>query len=184
MLEATTPEVIARAQTGDPTVITALYEQYRMGVFRYLYYRVGDLQTAEDLASEVFIRMIAALPGYKPHGIAFQAWLFQIARNLAIDHYRKAKIRNHVQLEEDLMAGEDDPVNTFEQSLTSAVLQQALTQLTDEQRDVVVLRFVSGMPIMEVAQSLHKSEDAIKGLQRRALMALREILTDWKVAHV
>jgi RNA polymerase sigma-70 factor (ECF subfamily) len=165
-------------------VIAELYERYRLSIFRYLYYKVGDPHTAEDLASEVFVRMIAALPGYQPKAIAFQAWLFQIARNLAIDHYRKGKLRDHLQLEENLVAGEDDPVNTFEQGLTSNVLKKALTKLPDEQRDVIVMRFVSGMPIGEVAQSLHKSENSIKGLQRRGLIALREILTEWEVIYV
>ena len=66
MLEATTPEVIALAQSGDTRVITALYERYRQGIFRYLYYRVGDLQSAEDLTSDVFLRMIRSIAAYRP----------------------------------------------------------------------------------------------------------------------
>jgi RNA polymerase sigma-70 factor (ECF subfamily) len=184
MLETVSTSQVLRAKAGDSSVIAELYERYHLSIFRYLYYKVGDPHTAEDLASEVFVRMIAALPGYQPNHIAFQAWLFQIARNLAIDHYRKAKLRDHLHLEDHLVAGEDDPVNTFEQGMTSTVLKKALTKLPDEQRDVIVMRFVSGMPISEVAQSLHKSENSIKGLQRRGLIALRDILTEWEVIYV
>jgi len=184
MLEATTPEIIARAQTGDPTVITALYEQYRAGVFRYLYYRVGETQAAEDLTSEVFLRMITALDRYRPQGASFEAWLYQIARNLAIDHHRKAVIRNHLPLEDDLIGDNQDIDKTVESNLTHEHLRRALARLNDVQRDVIVLRFINGLPISVVAQTLHKSEDAIKSLQRRALSALREILTDWEVHYV
>ncbi len=184
MLEATTPEVIARAKSGDTAVITALYEQYRLGVFRYLYYRVGDQQAAEDLTSEVFLRMITALEGYRPQSSSFEAWLYQIARNLAIDHHRKAVIRNFIPLEENLMGEYTDVDKTVERNLTHEHLRRALARLSDVQRDVIVLRFVNGLPISVVAKTLHKSEDAIKSLQRRALSTLREILTDWEVNYV
>ena len=83
-----------------------------------------------------------------------------------------------------MIADKDDPVHTVEHSLTSDLLLQALGKLSDVQRDVIVLRFVNGLPVAQVAQALHKSEDAIKGLQRRALSILREILTDWEVTYV
>ncbi|HEX7976747.1 MAG TPA: sigma-70 family RNA polymerase sigma factor [Anaerolineales bacterium] len=177
-------ELINRAQKGDLTVISALYEQYHLSIFRYLYYRVGDRQAAEDLTSEVFLRMLRYLAGFHPPSATFQAWLFQIARNLATDYFRQAGPRNPVQLEENVISGSDDPVTTVEHSLTREGLRKALNRLTDEQRDVILLRFVAGMPIAEAAQSLNKSEDAIKGLQRRALQALREILVDWEVSYV
>jgi len=183
MLEATTPEVIALAQSGDSRVITALYERYRQGVFRYLYYRVGDLQSAEDLTSEVFLRMITALGGYRQQNASFDAWLYQIARNLAIDHDRKSRLRNYIPLEDDLVAEPQEVDKTVERNLTHEHLRRALARLSDIQRDVVVLRFINGMPISTVAQTLHKSEDSIKSLQRRALTALRETLTEWEVNY-
>lgn len=183
MLNAINTDIIVRAQRGDTAVIGALYERYHPGVFRYLYYRVGDLQTAEDLTSEVFLRMIRHLSGFRSRSVSFQAWLMQIARNIAIDHYRKMGHRNHLELVEDLVAGDEDPGRAVEQGLTSESLRLALGKLTDEQRDVILLRFVSGLPIVEVAQALHKSEDAVKGLQRRALIALRGILTDWEIDY-
>ena len=183
MLEINT-ELIARAQNGDTAVISALYEHYHLRVYRYLYYRVGNKQTAEDLTSEVFLRMLRFIGGFHPPSSSFQAWLFQIARNLANDHFRKTESRGHAQLEEEMTTTVADMDKELDRNLTSEGLLQALTKLTEEQRDVIVLRFVSGLPIAEVAQSLNKSEDAIKGLQRRGLVALREILSEGKVNYV
>lgn len=183
-MKLTKTDFIAHAQQGDAAVIGELYERYHASIFRYLYYRVGDRQTAEDLTSEVFLRLIHSLPGFHPQKVSFQAWLFQIARNIVIDDYRKQSVRNHVELEEHLIAGTDDPSNTIEANLTSESLRQALNKLSDEQRDVIVMRFVAGMPINEVAQALNKSEDSIKGLQRRALITLRDILTEWEITYV
>lgn len=184
MLEVLNPNLIHRAQQGEPAVVGELYERYQLIIFRYLYYRIGDLQTAEDLTSEVFIRMISALPGYSHQNVSFQSWLFRIARNLSIDHYRRINLRKDVPLEENQIASNDDPLDMVEQGLTSEQLKQALEKISTDQRDVVVMRFVTGMSIREVAQVMNKSQDSIKGLQRRALMALREILTEWEVANV
>jgi RNA polymerase sigma-70 factor (ECF subfamily) len=183
-LKAITPEVIARAQGGDTDVIGALYQRYRVDVFRYLYYRVGDKQAAEDLTSEVFVRMIRALERYRPTNVAFEAWLFQIARNLAIDHHRKMKVRKHLPLDENLVSETGDVGEVVEFGLTSDLLVKALAELTDVQRDVLILRFVNGMRIAQVAQMLHKSENAVKANQRRALIALRKMLTDWEARDV
>jgi RNA polymerase sigma-70 factor (ECF subfamily) len=184
MLETITPEAIARAQTGDPAVIGDIYDHYRLGVYRYLYYRVGDPHTAEDLTSEVFLRMIRSLNGYHPQNVAFDAWLFQIARNLSIDHYRKSGSREHLSLEEDMIADHtDDPDRNLENNLTSDVLLKALAKLSETQRDVIVLRFVNGLPIAQVAQALHKSENAVKAMQRRSLAKLRTTLIEWEVTY-
>jgi RNA polymerase sigma-70 factor (ECF subfamily) len=177
-------DLIARAQKGDSDVIAALYEGYHLSIFRYLYYRVGDMQTAEDLTSEVFERMMRFIAGFKPPSATFQAWLFQIARNLATDYFRKNGARDHWELEESMTADYTDLDATIDRRLTSETLRQALSRLTDEQRDVILMRFIAGMPIFETAQALDKSEDAVKGLQRRALMSLRKILSDWEVSYV
>ncbi|HEY5668871.1 MAG TPA: sigma-70 family RNA polymerase sigma factor [Anaerolineales bacterium] len=183
MLEALNPEQIARAQQGDSATISDLYDRYRLSVYRYLYYKVGDLHAAEDLTSEVFLRMIRSLNSYRPQNSSFEAWLFQIARNLAIDHYRQKNTRGHLSLEEHMIHDTDDPDQKYDRSLTSDLLLKALSRLSEVQRDVIVLRFVNGLPITQVAQTLHKSEDAVKGLQRRALGSLREILTEWEVTY-
>jgi RNA polymerase sigma-70 factor, ECF subfamily len=181
----TTPflHLLHRAQQGDSAAISELYEQYRVIVFRYLYYRTSDPQVAEDLTSEVFIRMIRSLVDYRSTTSTFQAWLIQIAHNLVVDHYRKKSNQPHHILEENLVTGEALSGGSYERNLNAITLRQALAQIHEDQRDVIVLRFVAGMPISEVAQALRKSENAIKALQRRGLDALRKILTDWEVNY-
>ncbi len=158
MLEALQPDLVRRAQAGDPAATGDLYDHFHLSVFRYLYYRVGDPHSAEDLTSEVFLRMIRSIHNYQVQDAAFEAWLFQIARNLAIDHYRKSNGKVHLSLEEDMIAEKDDPARSLDHNLTSDMLVQALAKLTDVQRDVIVMRFINGLPIAQVAQALHKLE--------------------------
>jgi RNA polymerase sigma-70 factor (ECF subfamily) len=184
VLEVLKPNLIHKAQKADPDVVVELYERYQLRIFRYLYYQIGDLQTAEDLTSEVFIRMINALHDYNQEKFSFQAWLFRIARNLSIDHFRRTNIRMDVRLDENQIATHDDPLDLVEQGLTSEQLGRALGRLSANQRDVVIMRFVNGMSIREVAEVMNKSQDSIKGLQRRGLLVLREILIRWEVTNV
>ena len=186
MLNTIDTNIILGAQAGRPDQVTALYEHYHAGIFRYLYYRVGDRQTAEDLTSEVFLRMIRNLGAYRLQGssASFQAWLFQIAHNLATDHFRRASSHPQVNLTEDLAAADPAPDAGVERRLNHDHLHQALARLNEDQRDVVLMRFVVGLPITEVARALHKSEDAVKGLQRRGLFALKDSLSNLEVPYV
>jgi RNA polymerase sigma-70 factor (ECF subfamily) len=177
---STTTEQVLRAQKGDEAAIRDLYLRHRTNVFRYLFYQVGDSQAAEDLTSEVFIRMIRALPSFQPRG-SFQAWLYQIAHNLAMDYHRKEK--TGLPLTEDLVADGDDPPETVERRLDNQRLQSALAQLNQAQREVLVMRFILRLPIEQTAQALKCSEDAVKGLQRRGLITLRQVLEDWSVSY-
>jgi RNA polymerase sigma-70 factor, ECF subfamily len=169
-------DVIARAQRGSPEHTGMLYARYYQAIYRYLFYRTGDEQTAEDLTGEVFLKMVQALPAYRFETTPFQAWLFQVARNLAIDHYRRNSAHPVIEVNEDLDRDESDLESDTDIRLTSDCLAKALGQLEETQRDVIVLRFIEQMPIAAVALVLHKSEDAVKALQRRGLIALRRLL--------
>jgi RNA polymerase sigma-70 factor (ECF subfamily) len=186
MLTTIDTNTILGAQAGRPDQVTALYEHYHAGIFRYFYYRVGDRQTAEDLTSDVFLRMLRNLGAYRLQGspAPFQAWLFQIAHNLATDHFRRVSSNPQTTLTEDLAAADPAPEARTERSLSHEQLRRALSRLNEDQRDVVILRFVVGLPITEAARALHKSEDAVKGLQRRGLLALRESLSDLEASYV
>jgi RNA polymerase sigma-70 factor, ECF subfamily len=175
--------VIRRAQQGDITAVEALYSAHHASVFRYLYYQVGDGQTAEDLTAEVFERMLRALAKYMPQGVPFQAWLFRIARNIAVDYFRKARMRQFTALFDTLQSTGKSPEALTEQVLTSERLALALKKLRKNQREVIIFRFILEMPIAEVARVMGKPEDAIKGLQRRGLIALRDLLADWTVTY-
>jgi RNA polymerase sigma-70 factor (ECF subfamily) len=184
MICMTEPSLMRQAQSGDRAALAELYNEHWPAIFRYLYYRVGNRQAAEDLTAEVFARMLEALPRYRPTAVPFKAWLFKIARNLAVDHFRRGGGRVDASLDPEMENHmEEDPYSRVARSLTSDRLQNALSTLSPEQRDVVIMRIIGEMPIGEVAQALGKSEDAIKGLQRRGLIALRDVLADWKVGY-
>jgi RNA polymerase sigma-70 factor (ECF subfamily) len=184
MPEDINKSTIARAKAGDEVALAAIYEAYKSKIQRFLYYRVGDRQAAEDLTTDVFLRMLEHLEGYRMQGTPFQAWLFQIARNLAVDYFRKQGVRNHLALQPTMPANGDSPDTVVARSLTNDQLRRALQQLTDGQSDVIVLRFIAGMSIAEVAETLEKSESAVKSLQARGLDALHNRLSQWKVALI
>ncbi len=168
--------LIARARRGNAEATSALYSRYYQCIYRYFYYRCGDPQTAEDLTAEVFLKMVEAIPYYRIETTPFHAWLFQIARNLAIDHYRRTSAHPVSAIHEDMDLSGPDVERTLETNLTCQGLAAALSRIDETQRDVLLMRFIEGMPIAEAARVLHKTEDAIKALQRRGLTALRQLL--------
>jgi RNA polymerase sigma-70 factor, ECF subfamily len=183
MTDTISSTLITRAQRGSPEAISDLYAAFHQSIYRYLYYRTSDFQTAEDLTSEVFLKMVQFLPLYRRDNSVFQAWLFQIARNLAIDHYRRSSTHPVLPLEENLDSDSLDLDQTVDFNFNCEELAQALGKLNDVQRDVLLLRFIEGIPIAETARILHKSEDAIKALQRRGLAVLRVLFTQQEVTH-
>lgn len=178
-----TQATIARAKAGEEAALVKLYEWYKPRIQRFLYYRIGDRHAAEDLTTEVFLRMLQKLPDFQFQGIAFQAWLFQIARNLVVDDFRRQSIRNHEPLDETLAANEKLPEEVALGRIVSTELQASLQELPAAQLDVIVLRFIAGQSIAAVAQALDKSESAIKSLQARGLRALAQRLATQEVTN-
>ena len=174
------PDIVARAQQGEAQAIGALYDQHHEALFRYVWARVGERQTAEDLTSDTFLRMLAALPRYRPAQAPFRAWLYRIAHNVVIDHYRQAAHRKTVPLAdvEQHAAPHADPAAHIDETLTLERLHRALPQLDGAQGEVVALRFLSGLSLQETAAVLGKTEMAVKALQHRGLLALRQALTE------
>ena len=174
MLDVSDAELVTRAQGGEVDAIGNLYDRHRESIFRYLWLRLGDQPLAEDLTGDVFMRMLEALPRYQTLGIPFRAWLYRIAHNLLIDYFRKNGDRAPIPIEvlEDQGAG-DDPTAVVERKLLTERLNEALSQLDHNQREVVVLRFLMGLSLQETALAMSKSEAAIKSLQHRGLSALR-----------
>lgn len=170
--------LVQLAQKGNTNAAGTLYEMHHPGIFQYLFYRVGDVHTAEELTGEVFLKMVRALPGYRSTNGTFRSWLYTIARNIAIDHYRRAANRPQTTFDDELGLTGEDAGNTVEVKLTREALQEALKRLPDIQRDVIILRFVENMTLEEVAAMLHKTYDSIKSLQRRALVVLRQALLE------
>jgi len=173
----TEAQLLEQARRFDPDALRALHNRLYEPIYRYVHYKVSDPQASEDLTSEVFLRVLEALKKGKMWKTTPDAWIFGIARNVVADHYRKTSRRSEVALDERLAMPD-------EQSLTQRVivaeeheeLAQAISRLTDEQRDVVLLRFMEGLSTNDVAEIMGKKPGAIKGLQHRALRALAEAM--------
>lgn len=167
---------VERACQGDGVAIGVLYRRYAPAVFRYLFYRLGDPQMAEDLTSEVFVRALEALPRYRRRGLPFSAWLYRIAGARVADYFRQRRRRPTVALHSERGARSEPPEEEVLARMTAEELQRALVRLTDLQQQVIVLRFVEGLSHSEVAAIVGKSEEAVRVLQFRALRALRRLL--------
>jgi RNA polymerase sigma-70 factor (ECF subfamily) len=177
-------EVIEQAQAGDKDAVAMLYETFQPQVYCYLYYRTGDYHSAQDLTADVFVKLLRSLPSYQQRkNGSFRAWLFEIARNVTIDHFRRMTLRQHTDLHEEVLDHRPTPEMIAERRLSNESLRRALRRLTHDQCDVIALRFLADMPIAEVAQVLNKSESAIKNLQLRGLAALQQILTAQKITY-
>ena len=169
-------DLIQRAQQGDATACAALYDTHYDAVYRYCYYRVGDVALAQDLAGEVFVRMVEKLGSFRPRGRPLLAWLYTIARNLIADEHRRKAKATHLPLDETLTADRSDPMRDVEQRLTADCLALALKHLTKDQQQVILLKFIESYSNAQVARLLKKTEGAIKSLQHRALATLQRII--------
>jgi RNA polymerase sigma-70 factor (ECF subfamily) len=171
--------LIQLAKGGDAAACATLYNRHHDAVYRYCFCRVADTSLAQDLTGEVFVRMVQNLDRFEARGRPLLAWLYTIARNLVLDHHRAEAHTLHLPLDEALQvpaSGEGDLVHAVHRKLEADRLAAALRHLTEEQRQVVLLKFVEDLGNAEVAQILAKSEGAVKSLQHRALSALRRAL--------
>jgi len=162
-------DLVRRAKAGEASAFGQLYDAYVERIYRYVFFRVSDTETAEDLTSGVFLKAWESIQRYRPDG-PFLAWLYTIARNTVIDHYRTRK--QVVRLEDVVVrqdAGMDDGLDL---QGDAAMLRKALQHLTTEQQEVLTLRFIEELETEQIAQRMRKTEGAIRALQMRALQAL------------
>ena len=169
-------ELIERARAYDEEALGMLYDQYAPLIYRYLYRRVQDAQIAEDLTSDVFVRVLKAIQSAKTWHTSFRAWLYRIAHNLVVDYYRKQPAVPALALDEDLVADEGDADSALAERLSRQRLQAAIRLLTPGQQQVLALRFGERLTAGQIAEDLGKSVGAIEALQHRALATLRRIL--------
>jgi RNA polymerase sigma-70 factor (ECF subfamily) len=168
--------LIHRARHGDRDAIAALYRQHVDAIHRYVRYRVPDAAAAEDLTAEVFLRMVEGLPLYHQNGAPFEAWLYRIAAARVADYYRRRQRRPQETLTDDEPDRAELPEGWLQAEEEQTALRGALRQLSAEQQDVLLLRFVERKSHAEVAALLGKSVTAIKSTQHRALSRLAELM--------
>lgn len=170
--------LIRQAKRGRKAALIEIYMQNYDPIYKFIYFRVLDESLAQDLTSEVFVRMVARIQSFSYRQQSILAWLYTIARNLMIDHFRVQGKQTKLPLSEKMASNGRSPDELIYLRLTQQQLAQAMTCLTDEQHQVILLRFVDGYRLKEVAQLLGKSEGAVKAMQHRALAALRRMLNE------
>lgn len=165
---------------SDKRAFDRLYDLYAQAIFRYLYYRLGNRHTAEDLTADVFVRLLERIRTYRigteDQKSLFSGWLYRIAHNLMVDHLRKASSKDVPVSEIEWVAGDADLAGHMAIQETAQTLDRALKSLKDEQRQVILLRFFEDLSLQETAGVLGKTEGAVKALQHRALARLNELV--------
>lgn len=164
--------LLREAKLGDKEAFGRLYQIYVDRIFRFVFFRVGQNQeTAEDLVSDIFLKSWEKLDMFD--GKNFQAWVYMIARNRIVDFYRSQKPQT--VLDEQIEGKETVEEKVF-QTLEIERVQKALKHLTDEQQEIIVMKFVQDLANSEIAEILGKKEEAIRAMQYRAIKRLKEVL--------
>ena len=169
--------LVERAQRGDEEALEQLYLLHFDRIFSYLHMSVGNRHDAEDLTTQTFVRMLEAIGRFRWLSVPFSAWLFRIAHNVAMDHFRASR---RIQLEEEVPEPEDSAESSAEdeamQSIGRASMFELIEKLSPDQQQVLTLKFVFNFSNAEVGAILGKTEGAIKSLQHRALASLHRQL--------
>ncbi|HEX3792666.1 MAG TPA: sigma-70 family RNA polymerase sigma factor [Pseudonocardiaceae bacterium] len=171
-------ELVSAAQAGDAAAFGELYDRYVDIVFRYVLYRVGDRNLAEDVTSETFLRAFRRISSISYQGRDVGAWFVTIARNLVLDHVKSSRFRLEVSTPQpdEGQLSEPGPESQVLTALTHAELLACVQQLGDDQRECIVLRFLNGLSVAETAAAMSRNEGAIKALQHRAVRRLAQLL--------
>ena len=169
--------LVERAQRGDREALEELYLIHFDRIYSYLHVSVGNRHDAEDLTTQTFLRMLEAIGKFRWRSAPFSAWLFRIAHNLAIDHFRA---RRRWQPEENVPEPDADEATSAETGALEAIGRRSLLELIDdlspEQQQVLTLKFVFDFSNAETATILGKTDGAVKSLQHRALVSLQKQL--------
>jgi RNA polymerase sigma-70 factor (ECF subfamily) len=168
-------ELVARAQAGDRDALEELYLLHFDRIYSYLHMSVGNRHDAEDLTTQTFLKMLESIGRFRWQSAPFSAWLFRIAHNLAMDHFRAGR---RWQPEEEVPEPSGSEERSAEEEALHSIGRQSMLELIEklspEQQQVLTLKFVFNFPNAEVATILGKSEGAIKSLQHRALVSLQK----------
>jgi RNA polymerase sigma-70 factor (ECF subfamily) len=169
--------LLARARKLDMDALAQIHDLYYEPIFRYVAFRVSDRDVAEDLTSDVFTRFLTAVRDRRAPDNTLRGWLYGVATNVVRDYYRKRYRTTHVELDEMMASPDIGPDEIAEATLTRVDLRRAMAGLTEEQQNVIALRFGYELPIQEVARTMGKTEGAIKQLQARAIAALARMMS-------
>ncbi len=166
--------IVLRAIQKDQDAFGELYDRHVVRVYRHIYYMVGNAAEAEDLTAQTFLRAWEAIERYQVRGAPFVSWLLRIAHNLGVSHLRSKRESSqlHDGIVDDKMRR--DPESAYQQTAEEELVRAAILKLREEQRQVIILRFIEDLDYREVAEIIGKSVAAIRVIQHRALNALRK----------
>lgn len=173
--------LLYRAHAGDRGAAGTLYEHYYRDIYSYIFYRVNNTSTAEDLSAEVFVRMIRHLPGFLDQGKPFISWLYSLAKKVIQDYQRdRVKLISAKHISGDPSNGRSAPntgrpMPSWDQPALGC-FQKALQHLTDSHKEIIIHRFVEGRSVKDIADLINQSEGAVKTMQLSALKSLEEAL--------
>jgi RNA polymerase sigma-70 factor (ECF subfamily) len=168
--------LLERAREYDPEVLGEIYDGYSEKIYHYIHRYLGEARLAEDLTAEVFLKLLEAIKASQGPRTHLSAWLYRVAHNLVVDHFRRRPREESLPLEEELVAAPEHVTVVVEKKLAQQQLRAAISHLTTDQQQVIVLKFVEDLSNAEVGQVLGKTEGAVKSLQHRALDALQRIM--------
>ena len=175
MTEEELKQFLKQAQSGDSQAFGRIYDEFADKLYRFIFFRVGHREIAEDVLSDTFVKS-----WQKIHQInspkSLSAWLYQIARNNIIDYYRLKK--ESVALEEiaDTLEDAVNPIEIINATMQQKKILDVLNQLPTEQRQVIQYRFFEDLSNEEIAFILNKTEGAIRVIQHRAIIRMKELL--------
>ncbi len=170
-------ELIQSAQQGDRRAFGELYDRYVTRIYRFILIKISHKQDAEDLTSKVFTKAWESMGRFEARGFPFSSWLYRIASNAIIDHYRTSKQHEDLlQVSEEAVATSHELDETLDRHQDLVRVRTALAKLHDEYRAVLVMRFIDDSSTKEIAHALGKSEGAVRVLQHRALKELKRCL--------
>lgn len=169
---------VDRARDGDQSALADIYDWYMPRVYRYAVARVGNSHEAEDLTEEVFLKLLGAIGDFRWRDVPFSSWIFRIAHNTVVTHFRRAAQRGGqtAEITEDMADGRHDLAAAVEERLTLEEVRRATELLPDAQREVISLRFAVGLSIADTAKALGKREGNVKALQHKAVSKLQKML--------
>jgi len=167
--------LLAKAKQGEEAAFGEIYNLYFQKIYRFIYYRVGNKEIAEDLAEEVFLKAFTKISSVK-EDVAFAGWLYQIARNQVIDYYRQKKLTISLDEIENTLEYESNVVDVINLEQQQKILLRFLKELTTEQQVVLKLKFFEDLNNGEIAEIMAKSEGAIRVIQHRAISKLQELI--------
>jgi RNA polymerase sigma-70 factor (ECF subfamily) len=164
---------VLACQKGDNSAFGELYDKHIKDIYRFVYYKTHHKETAEDLTSRTFMKAYENIKTYRSTKASFSVWLYKIARNTVIDHYRTRKMTSNIEDVWDLKDNTDIAENT-DVKIKMEEISEYMKELSSDQRDIIIMRIWQGLSYKEIAKILGKKEASCRMLYLRGINKLKD----------